>query len=80
MAIAQRPGKKNGQHPAEDKAAAAFITGAGKLEAEEKKVQTTMHFDKDVLKRIDEAAKRRGISRSSFVQFVVTRALDNNEA
>jgi hypothetical protein len=38
-----------------------------------------MRFDPAVLKRVDEAAKRRGISRSAWIQFTVSRALDQDE-
>jgi len=36
-------------------------------------------FDRDLLQRIDAAAKHRGISRSSWIQFTLSRALDQGE-
>ncbi len=38
-----------------------------------------MRFDPEVLKRVDEAAKRRGVSRSAWIQFTVSRALDRGK-
>lgn len=38
-----------------------------------------VRFNRALLKRVDEAAKRRGISRSSWIQFTVSRALDQGE-
>ncbi len=43
------------------------------------KVPVMMRFDHDVLARVDAAAKRRGISRSAWIQFTVSRALDQGE-
>jgi hypothetical protein len=36
-------------------------------------------FDAAVLERVDAAAARSGISRSAWIQFVVSRALDQGE-
>ena len=46
---------------------------------DDKKIQTTLRFDRDLLQRIDAAAKHRGISRSSWIQFTLSRALDQGE-
>ena len=46
---------------------------------ESKKVPIMMRFDRALLQRVDAAAKRRGISRSSWIQFTVRRALDQGE-
>jgi hypothetical protein len=32
-----------------------------------------------MLRRVDDAAKRRGISRSAWIQYTVSRALDQGE-
>ena len=37
---------------------------------------TTVHFPRDVLDRIDAAARRRGVSRNRFVMAACERALD----
>lgn len=85
MAIAKKPKRNQDEisSPTAESAAEAFISGAGKpAEAETdegKKVPVMMRFDRDVLKRVDAAAKRRGISRSAWIQFTVSRALDQGE-
>ena len=67
-----------------DAAAEKFIYGADALhdepsQEESKKVPIMMRFDRALLQRVDAAAKRRGISRSSWIQFTVRRALDQGE-
>jgi predicted HicB family RNase H-like nuclease len=84
MAITKKPKSNQSAISAKDseRAAEAFISGAGKqAEPEEstKKVPFMVRFDADILKRVDEAAKRRGISRSAWVQYTVSRALDQGE-
>jgi uncharacterized protein (DUF4415 family) len=85
MAITKKPGRNSNAITTRDKdrAAEAFISSAGQTTApaEEtpKKVPLMVRFDADVLKRVDEAAKRRGISRSAWIQFTVSRALDQGE-
>jgi predicted HicB family RNase H-like nuclease len=85
MAIAKNP-KRN--HSASrditgDAAAEKFIAGADASQDEapqdDKKIQTTLRFDRSLLQRIDAAAKHRGISRSSWIQFTLSRALDQGE-
>ena len=39
-----------------------------------------LRFDADLLRRVDTAAKRRGISRSAWIAFKVSEALDTDEA
>jgi predicted HicB family RNase H-like nuclease len=65
-------------------AAEKFIAGAESAREEarqedDKKIQTTLRFDRSLLQRIDAAAKHRGISRSSWIQFTLSRALDQGE-
>lgn len=87
MAIAKKPMKREPMTaPQDDQAAAAFISGAGKntiaADADRKRVRKARvmtQFDEEVLKRVDEAAQRRGISRSAWMQFVISRALDQGE-
>jgi predicted HicB family RNase H-like nuclease len=67
-----------------DAAAEKFIAGADSSQEEapqedDKKIQTTLRFDRSLLQRIDAAAKHRGISRSSWIQFTLSRALDQGE-
>ena len=48
-------------------------------QAEARKAPVMIRFDRDLLQRVDAAAKRRGISRSAWVQYTVSRALDTGE-
>lgn len=79
MAIAKKPERK--QPPSNDEQAAdRFIAGAEqpKTAAAAHKTPTTLRFDPDLLKRIDVAAKRRGISRSAWIQYTLSRVLDED--
>jgi hypothetical protein len=79
MAIAKRP---NGQQPdiASEKAAEHFIAGAERTSTKrDRKTPVLIRFDPYILKRIDQAAKRKGISRSAWVHFMVSRALEQEE-
>src|SRR3546814_5246939 len=74
-------------------AADAFIAGAAKPKvepiateadeagqgAEPRKSPVMLRFDRALLAKVDAAAKRRGISRSAWIQFTVSRALDAGE-
>jgi hypothetical protein len=87
MAIAKKPNshqtETNGQKM--EQAAEAFISGAGTGQARggaqkrAKKIPIMMRFDPEVLAKVDAAAKRRGIGRSAWIQFTVSRALDQGE-
>ena len=86
MAIAKKPQRNHSATKVitQDNAAEKFIAGADAAQQEapqedDKKLQTTLRFDRDLLKRIDAAAKHRGISRSSWIQFTLSRALDQGE-
>ena len=86
MAIAKKPKRDHSaaKNIMGDAAAAKFIAGADFSQEEarqedDKKIQTTLRFDRDLLQRIDAAAKHRGISRSSWIQFTLSRALDQGE-
>jgi hypothetical protein len=63
--------------------AEAFISGAGlapradATETEAKAV-VNMRFDAALLKRIDAAAKRQGISRTAWLHVAASRALDES--
>lgn len=84
MAITKKP-KSNqiANAPAStEQAAEAFIAAAGKAPVSEddgKKMPVMIRFDPELLKRVDSAAKRRGVSRSAWVQFTLSRALDQGE-
>ena len=87
MAIARKPDSKS-RAPADDGAADAFIAGAVKpvtlaieavIEDGPRKAPVMLRFDRVLLAKVDSAAKRRGISRSAWIQFTVSRALDAGE-
>jgi len=85
MAIAKKP-KSNiteSVAPADDPKALAFITGAAKVaappEPERSKTPVMVRFDSALLRRIDEAAKRRCISRSAWIQSTLSRTLDDGD-
>jgi predicted HicB family RNase H-like nuclease len=44
--------------------------------ADARKAPVMIRFDRELLKRVDAAAKRRGISRSAWVMYTLSRALD----
>lgn len=79
MAIAKKP---NRQHRVsdEERAAHQFIEGADRPKTEARKAPTTLRFNRDLLARIDAAAKRRGVSRSAWIQYTLSRALDEEGA
>jgi predicted HicB family RNase H-like nuclease len=84
MAITKKPNsnKKAIIQPNDERAVQAFISGTAKAtEAVEDatKKPVMIRFDPKVLARVDAAAKRRGISRSAWIQFTVSRALDQGE-
>ena len=77
MAVARKPAGK----PASDTEAAAerFITGAVRAvppPTPTRKTPVMMRFDAGLLARVDKAAKRRGVSRSAWIAYTVSEALD----
>ncbi len=64
----------------DEKAVQAFILGAGRTEEDASKKPVMIRFDPKLLERVDAAAKRRGISRSAWVQYTLSRALDKDDA
>lgn len=87
MAIARRPNSKHPAAPAAnpDRMAEAFIQGAGGGSIAPvvspagdggRKTPIMLRFDAGLLRRVDTAAKRRGISRSAWIAFKVSEALD----
>jgi predicted HicB family RNase H-like nuclease len=85
MPIAKRPQNTIKAQPNDEAAAAAFIEAAGKPAAidtsprRKRKERVMIQFDEKVLDRVDTAAEHRGISRSAWIQYVVSRALDQGE-
>ena len=86
MAIARRPNSNRtvSLNPDPEQVASAFIQGAGQPAdaapalpgADARKTPIMLRFNGDLLRRVDTAAKRRGISRSAWIAFKVSEALD----
>jgi hypothetical protein len=78
MAIAKHPSRKAKMS---DKQAEKFIMAASArdTENEEKFIQTPIRFPPALLARIDRAAKRRGLNRSSWLRYAATKELDLEE-
>lgn len=76
MAIAKKPNRHQ-TAIASEKAAESFIAGAEHASPKrERKIPILVRFDPHILKRVDEAANRKGISRSAWIQFMVSSALE----
>lgn len=92
MAIVRKPGS-NAQPKPTDAKAEAFIAGAANPQPvatpttselvpaadDTKRKPAMIRFDPTLLARVDRAAKRRGISRSAWIQYTLSCALDNEE-
>lgn len=89
MAIARRPSSNRSAPPVvdQDQAAEVFIHGADMQDPSvsktvldgPRKTPIMLRFDAGLLRRVDTAAKRRGISRSAWIAFKVSEALDAEE-
>ena len=84
MSIAKKP--KSKIPPTPEQQAEQFISGATapvtastKKEKGPHKTPIMIRFDPDILAQVDECAKKRGISRSAWIQFVVSRAIEQGE-
>ena len=80
MAIAQMP-KRKAPLPLKEAAATKFIEGAAATppSSGSKRTPAMIRFDAALLARVDEAARRRGVSRSAWVAFTLSKALDDEE-
>jgi hypothetical protein len=64
----------------EEKTVQALLAQSAKTAEEDTpKKPILIRFDFHLLERVDTAAKRRGISRSAWIQFTLSRALDHGE-
>jgi hypothetical protein len=76
MAIAKRPTSNQGDID-------AFISGAPRptppVAKKENRVAAIVRFPPDMLKRIDAAAKQRGLSRAGWLLSVASKALDSGK-
>lgn len=82
MAITRKPkSNTNASEIKAEKAAETFISSAGAplSEPDKHKTPIMIRFDPALLQKVDAAAKRRGISRSAWIQYVTSRALDSGE-
>jgi predicted HicB family RNase H-like nuclease len=84
MAIAKKPNSNHSaaKNPDQEHAAKAFIAGAKpqtEAQGAGKKIPIMVRFDPALLQRVNEAAKHRGVSRSAWIQFTLSRALDQGE-
>jgi Ribbon-helix-helix protein, copG family len=77
MAIVKRPVREWSDSAIPDPM--AFIEGAGQPEAGEprrkRKEPVIIRFDDDTLKRVDQAAAKRGLSRAALVRMLVIENL-----
>lgn len=90
MAIARKPNSNRSatQTLNPEQAANAFIHGAQRANeglpaspaVDVRKIPIMLRFNGDLLRRVDIAAKRRGISRSAWIAFKVSEALDAEDA
>ena len=87
MAIARRPNSNRPIASVADRekaanvfiqsAASGVVASASELPANgARKTPIMLRFDAGLLRRVDTAAKRRGISRSAWIAFKVSEALD----
>jgi hypothetical protein len=80
MAIAKHPSRNTNT---QDKRAEKFILAASKTnddqEEEGRFIQTPVRFPRSLLARIDHAAKKRGLNRSSWLRYAATKELDHEE-
>lgn len=83
MAIAKKPKSNRSEiNKNVEVKADSFIAAAGKelkKKIRENKKPIMIRFDPVLLDKVDEAACRRGVSRSSWIQYVISRAIDNGE-
>jgi len=78
MPVAKQPSRKTKMT---DKRAEKFILAASANETEDdgRFVQTPIRFPPSLLARIDRAAKKRGLNRSSWLRYAATKELDVEE-
>jgi hypothetical protein len=82
MAIRKKPSRATKAITSRDdpKAVQELIARSSKpAEGNAPKKPILIRFDVQLLERVDMAVKRRGISRSAWIQFTLSRALDYGE-
>lgn len=85
MAIARKPLRNTTAIPTTqgEQAADAFIAKTDSKRPEKarpaNKTPIMIRFDPVLLDKVDTTAQRRGISRSAWIQYVISRAIDSGE-
>lgn len=86
MATTAKPKRSTTAAQLQSDPLAEFLAGGGSTKAEPapapddgNKKPVMIRFDTALLKRVDVAAKKRGVSRSAWVQFMLSTALDAGE-
>jgi predicted HicB family RNase H-like nuclease len=75
MSIGKKPSRQRATADRE-RAAEQFIAAASEPSAAARRIMTTLRFDAALLARIDAAAKKRGVSRSAWIQYNLSRVLE----
>lgn len=76
MPIAQNPLRSTSN----EKSAKKFIAAAPRENEEDNALeQTAIRFTRELRERIDSEAKRRGLNRSSWIRYALTRVLEEDE-
>ena len=85
MAVARKPLRNtNAIATAKDEHAADAFIAKTDLKPSQKpraanKTPIMIRFDPILLDKVDTTAQRRGISRSAWIQYVISRAIDSGE-
>ena len=85
MAIVKNPKRYRSDASTDERAAEQFIAGGAggpvttAAAPQTRKTPIMVRFDPALLKRVDVSARHRGISRSSWIQYVISKALDEGE-
>jgi predicted DNA binding CopG/RHH family protein len=58
---------------------AEFIEGAGRATSHQRKTVVQIRLAPTLLERIDQEAQRRGLSRSSWIQYTLSQHLEQSE-
>lgn len=80
MAIQKKP--KRNTSDMNNKSAEAFVSGATNPVAQPKsevKKPVALRMDRELLAKIDSAAKHRGMSRNALISYYCSRGLDGDE-
>ena len=84
MTISKRPKSNHMDIKTIDKelAAESFISKTEQIvnkQIRQNKIPIMLRFDRDLLAQIDISAKKRGVSRSSWIHFILSKSLEKGE-